>query len=181
MRLSKDEDLRRALEAAIATRSCRAAFVVSGIGSLCGANLRFAGAAQPDALNRDLEILTLAGTIAENGSHLHMSVADAQGHVVGGHVGYGCIVRTVFAYFLNNHHGDGIVSVRCKTELGQNVDRTLREPDRFYIPAYIGPRGWVGVRLDVLPVDWDEVVAIVKSSHRLAAPRKLAKLLDSEV
>jgi len=86
-----------------------------------------------------------------------------------------------FAYFLNNHHGDGIVSVCCKTELGQNVDRALREPDRFYIPAYIGPRGWVGLRLDTPHVDWDDVAAIVKSSYRLAAPRKLVQLLDGEV
>jgi predicted DNA-binding protein (MmcQ/YjbR family) len=86
----------------------------------------------------------------------------------------------VFAYFLNNHHGDGIVSVCCKTELGQNVDRALREPERFYIPAYIGPRGWVGLRLDIGHPDWDEVAAIVESSYRLAAPRKLVKMLDGE-
>ncbi len=84
----------------------------------------------------------------------------------------------VFAYFLNNHHGDGIVSVCCKTELGQNVDRALREPERFYIPAYVGARGWVGLRLDLPHIDWDEVAAIVKSSYRLAAPRTLVERLD---
>jgi hypothetical protein len=54
----------------------------------------------------------------------------------------------VFAYFLDNHHGDGIVAVCCKTQLGENVDRVLREPKRYYLPAYIGPRGWFGLRLD---------------------------------
>jgi uncharacterized protein len=45
-------------------------------------------------LHGDLEILTLAGTVASNGSHLHMSVADTDGRVFGGHVAYGCTVRT---------------------------------------------------------------------------------------
>jgi len=44
----------------------------------------------------------------------------------------------VFAYFLNNHHGDKIVSVCCKSALGENVDRASREPNRFYLPAACG-------------------------------------------
>src|SRR4249920_4180801 len=69
LRLSPDMDLRRALEAAVATRLCRAAFVISGIGSLRHARLRLAGMPGPDTLNGDLEILTLAGTISHDGSH----------------------------------------------------------------------------------------------------------------
>ena len=79
----------------------------------------------------------------------------------------------VFAYFLNNHHGDGIVSVCCKSELGENVDRASREPERFYLPAYIGHRGWFGLRLDLGAVDWDEVRNLVELSYDLAAPKKL--------
>jgi hypothetical protein len=94
LRLAPDADLRRALEDAVAARKCRAAIVASGIGSLRFARLRLAGASTPKALTGDFEILTLAGTIAENGSHLHMSVADATGRVVGGHVAPGCVVRT---------------------------------------------------------------------------------------
>jgi len=86
--------LRSALEAAVAARLCRAAFLISGIGSLSQARLRLAGAAEPSALQGALEILTLAGTVAGNGSHLHMSVADADGRVFGGHVAYGCTIRT---------------------------------------------------------------------------------------
>src|SRR4051812_22022377 len=48
----------------------------------------------------------------------------------------------VFAYFLDNHHGDGIVSVCVKSERGENVDRARLFPERFYLPDYIGPRGW---------------------------------------
>ena len=45
----------------------------------------------------------------------------------------------VFAYFLDNHHGDGIVSVCVKSERGENADRARLAPERFYLPAYIGP------------------------------------------
>jgi len=94
LRIPPGKDLRRALEDATAAHGCAAAFVASGIGSLRGARLRLAAATCAHALDEDLEILTLAGTISGNGSHLHISVADAQGRVSGGHVSYGCIVRT---------------------------------------------------------------------------------------
>jgi predicted DNA-binding protein (MmcQ/YjbR family) len=81
----------------------------------------------------------------------------------------------VFAYFLNNHHGDGIVSVCCKSALGENVDRASREPQRFYLPAYIGPRGWFGLRLDGEAIDWTEVKNLVELSYELAAPKRLLK------
>jgi predicted DNA-binding protein with PD1-like motif len=45
-------------------------------------------------LDGDLELLTLGGSLSPDGVHLHLSVADAQGHVTGGHMGPGCIVRT---------------------------------------------------------------------------------------
>ena len=81
----------------------------------------------------------------------------------------------VFVYFLNNHHGDGIVSVCCKSALGENVDRAGREPERFYLPAYIGPRGWFGLRLDRGAVNWSEVQNIVELSYRLVAPKTLSR------
>ena len=90
IRLSPGDDLRTALSA----QGGDAAFVVSGIGSLREASLRFAGRAEPTRLVGDLEILTLAGTLGAGGPHLHASVADAEGRVYGGHVAAGCIVRT---------------------------------------------------------------------------------------
>lgn len=79
----------------------------------------------------------------------------------------------VFAYFLNNHHGDGIISVCCKSALGENVDRASREPARFYLPPYIGPRGWFGLRLDGEAVDWAEVTNLLELSYALVAPKRL--------
>ncbi|MBB1075155.1 DNA-binding protein [Rhodoferax sp. 4810] len=98
IRLTPGQDLRAALEAAIQSQNCRAAFVLSGIGSLSTAGVRLAGAAQPERLTGEMEILTLSGTVAFDGakssSHLHMAISTATGQVLGGHVALGCIVRT---------------------------------------------------------------------------------------
>jgi predicted DNA-binding protein (MmcQ/YjbR family) len=86
----------------------------------------------------------------------------------------------VFAYYLDDHHGDGIVSVCVKSEAGENVDRARREPERVYLPAYIGPRGWLGLRLDRGRVDWREVAEVVTRSYRLTAPKSLQKQLGGD-
>lgn len=83
--------------------------------------------------------------------------------------------KKVFAYFLNDHHGDGIVSVCVKSALGENVDRAGARPDLYYLPAYIGHRGWFGMRLDRGRVDWREVQNIIELSYRLVAPKSLLK------
>ena len=98
IRLTPGQDLRSALEAAVRSQNYRAAFVLSGIGSLSTAGLRFAGADQPERLTGDLEILSLSGTLAFDGvkssSHLHMALSTSTGQVLGGHMAAGCLVRT---------------------------------------------------------------------------------------
>ena len=84
--------------------------------------------------------------------------------------------KKVFAYFLDNHHGDGIVSVCTKTRLGENFDLSKQNPARYYLPAYIGPRGWVGLRLDGGSIDWTEVAELVRSSYFAVAPKRLAAM-----
>lgn len=93
LRLPPGADLRRAIEAAVAERGLQAAFVIAGIGSLRPARLRLAGAENSLVLDEDVEVLSLAGSVG-GGSHLHISVAGADGRVLGGHVAYGCTVRT---------------------------------------------------------------------------------------
>lgn len=94
LRLSPGDDLRRALEEATAAQGWQAAFVIAGIGSLRPAAVRLAGADQALVIDRDLELLTLTGSLAPAGAHLHLSIADDTGRVLGGHVAYGCRVRT---------------------------------------------------------------------------------------
>jgi predicted DNA-binding protein with PD1-like motif len=94
LRLHPGDDLRAALSAALSAYGAEAAFVLSGVGSLCEARLRFAGRDDLQLLVGDLEILTLSGTLGLGGPHLHASLSDADGRVLGGHVAPGCIVRT---------------------------------------------------------------------------------------
>jgi predicted DNA-binding protein (MmcQ/YjbR family) len=68
---------------------------------------------------------------------------------------------------------------RALSGLGENVDRALREPQRFYLPAYIGSRGWFGLRLDGKAIDWSEVENLVELSYRLVAPKTLVKVFES--
>src|SRR5690242_9805218 len=73
--------------------------------------------------------------------------------------------RKPFAYFLDNHHGDGIVGLWCKVLPGDNNVLIRSDPKRFYMPDYVGPRGWVGLRLDLGEVDWEEVSELVRHSY----------------
>lgn len=94
LRLHPGDDLRQALEAWIAHEGEGSAWIVSGIGSLTVAQLRLAGRTEESGLDRDLEILTLQGSLCRSGSHIHITVADANGAVVGGHLCEGSVVRT---------------------------------------------------------------------------------------
>jgi predicted DNA-binding protein with PD1-like motif len=100
-------DLRAALASVLAEHGASAGFVVQGIGSLGVARIRLAGMDDMLELRGDLEILSLGGSLAPDGVHLHIAVADAQGRVTGGHMGPGCIVRTtaeVLVALLPEHH-----------------------------------------------------------------------------
>ncbi|HXB74465.1 MAG TPA: MmcQ/YjbR family DNA-binding protein [Candidatus Acidoferrales bacterium] len=82
--------------------------------------------------------------------------------------------KKIFAYFLNDHHGDGMVAVTCKVLPGDNNALAARDPGRFYLPAYLASRGWVALRLDLGNVDWDEAAELAVTSYRLIAPKRLA-------
>jgi predicted DNA-binding protein (MmcQ/YjbR family) len=105
-----------------------------------------------------------------------LALADATRECKGDHASFR-VRKKVFAYFLNDHHGDGIVSVCAKVLPGDNTALVSAQPDRFYLPAYIGPRGWVALRLDRGTIDWKEVADLVAGSYQLTAPhsKNLAK------
>jgi hypothetical protein len=79
-----------------------------------------------------------------------------------------------FAYFWHNHHGDGETVVIVKTS-GRDEQAMLIELDSdcYYSPPYLGPSGWVAMRLDRADVDWDRVGDRIAVSWELAAPRRL--------
>jgi hypothetical protein len=93
------------------------------------------------------------------------------------HVGFTVRGRT-FAWYVEDEHGDGRVAVHCRAPQGENAGLVAADPERFYLPAYTGRRGWVALRLDLDRVDWAEVGELVAESYRLVAPRRLAALVE---
>jgi hypothetical protein len=87
--------------------------------------------------------------------------------------------KKTFAYYLNDHHGDGIVSVCCKVLAGDNKRLIDTNSRKFYMPAYIGPRGWVALRLDRATVDWNEVRELVRGSWEQMASKKLLREIEA--
>ena len=81
-----------------------------------------------------------------------------------------------FAWFLENHHGDGItaVSLKLPPELGDALIASM--PDWCYRPPYLGPKGWVAVRLDLGEIDHEHLSELITTSYRLVAPKRLAAL-----
>jgi hypothetical protein len=110
-------------------------------------------------------------------SKICLALPEATRQDCGRHAGFQVRKKT-FAWFLDDHHGDGIVSVTGKVLPGDNTALVAAHPARFYLPAYLHSRGWVALRLDTRKVDWDEVTEIVATSYRLIAPKRLAALVQ---
>ena len=79
----------------------------------------------------------------------------------------------------NNHHGAGRPAVWCKAAPGNQALMVRAEPERYFVPPYVGPSGWVGVWLDRNP-DWSEVKDLMRDSYRLVAPKRLAASLGND-
>ena len=94
LRLHHGDDLLQALETWMGEQEEQAGCVISAVGSLSVAQLRFAGAAEATTINGELEILSLSGTLSADGAHLHIAIAESSGAVIGGHLCSGSLVRT---------------------------------------------------------------------------------------
>jgi hypothetical protein len=81
-----------------------------------------------------------------------------------------------FATYADHHHDDRL-AFWCAAPDGLQETLVERDPDRYFVPPYVGPRGWLGVYLDV-SVDWHEVVDIVEDAYRTVAPQRLLSELD---
>ncbi len=110
---------------------------------------------------------------------LALALPEATRQICGSHAQF-LVRKKTFAYFLNDHHGDGIVAVTGKVLPGDNKALAEAQPRRFYLPAYIASKGWVALRLDVGKIDWDEVSELLLGSYALIAPKRLAELVRPE-
>jgi hypothetical protein len=79
-----------------------------------------------------------------------------------------------FGYFLDDHHGDGRLALTCKAPPGEQAVLVASDPERWFVPAYLGHHGWVGLRLDTKQVDWEEARERLMESYCLTAPKRLA-------
>jgi predicted DNA-binding protein (MmcQ/YjbR family) len=110
-------------------------------------------------------------------SRICLALPEAERELSGRHATFR-VRRRTFAYYLDDHQGDGILGVAFKAPPGMNEALAAGEPDRFYLPAYIAHHGWLGLRLDTGRVDWQEVEDMVTESYALVAPKRLVRMLE---
>ena len=77
-----------------------------------------------------------------------------------------------------DHHGDGIIGFTCKSSLSEQRRLVKGDPESFFVPPYLGSKGWIAIRLDLVEVDWDTITELARRAYQDLAPRKLAALVD---
>lgn len=87
--------------------------------------------------------------------------------------------KLTFATVWDNHHNDQRLGLICAAPPGVQGQLVDEEPHRFYVPAYVGHRGWIGVRID-RKLDWDEIEQILVDAYSCVAPAKLVAVLQAE-
>lgn len=85
-----------------------------------------------------------------------------------------------FGYYLYQHFGDdGRSGAVLKAAPGTQEMLVKLDPDRFWVPAFVGRHGWIGIRLDLEEPDWDEVAELVRDAWLLTAPKKVRRAFES--
>jgi hypothetical protein len=82
--------------------------------------------------------------------------------------------KRAFLMVLTNHHGDGRFAIWCAAADGMQRMLVDADAERFFVPPYVGNRGWLGVRLD-RGLDWDELAGIAEDAYAEVAPAKLVE------
>src|SRR5882672_12956122 len=84
----------------------------------------------------------------------------------------------LFAQLDDHHHGADHLAVWLPAPLGEQEAMTFTDPTRFFRPPYVGPRGWVGVRIDRRP-NWAQVATLVERAYRHVAPPRLLEAIGT--
>jgi predicted DNA-binding protein (MmcQ/YjbR family) len=106
-----------------------------------------------------------------------MSLPEAAERLSHGEPAWFAGTGRMFACFADHHHDD-VLGCWCAAPFGRQQELTGLDPGRYFVPPYVGSRGWLGVRLDV-PVDWTEIAEIVQDGYREVASRRLVTLLNA--
>jgi len=100
-RLKPDQDLFDSIEAFVADKKIEAGCVLSAVGSLTHATLRLANRDYYNEYEGHFEIVSMTGTVATSGSHIHVSISDGDGVTLGGHLVSGCKIYTTAEIILS--------------------------------------------------------------------------------
>ncbi len=82
--------------------------------------------------------------------------------------------KRAFLMVLTNHHGDGRFAIWCAAPDGMQRMLVEADPERFFVPPYVGHRGWLGVRLD-RGLNWNELAGIAEDAYAEVAPARLVE------
>jgi hypothetical protein len=82
--------------------------------------------------------------------------------------------KRAFLMVLTNHHGDGRFAIWCAAPEGMQKMLVEADPERFFVPPYVGHRGWLGVRLD-RRLNWNELAGIAEDAYGEVAPARLVE------
>jgi len=93
-RLKPNQDLKESLKSFVKQNNIQSGFILTAVGSLKQATLRFANRDNAQVFNETFEIVSLVGTLSIHGIHLHISLSDKNGKTIGGHLVDGCIIYT---------------------------------------------------------------------------------------
>ena len=109
---------------------------------------------------------------------LALALPEAEEKLSHGSPGFFVRGGKFFAYFNHDHHQDGVTALLVKASgLEEQTQLIENDPDLYYRPAYFGPSGWIGIRLDSGEVDWAHVESWLERSWRASAPKRLASVL----
>lgn len=86
--------------------------------------------------------------------------------------------KKMFSTYADRHHDDRL-ALWCAAPEGSQGALVAADPDRYFVPPYVGGRGWLGVYLDVTPIDWAAVEDVVEDAYRVVAPASLVTRLDN--
>jgi hypothetical protein len=84
----------------------------------------------------------------------------------------------IFAMYSNHHHDDAHLAVWCNAAEGVQATLIASDPKHFFRPPYVGPSGWIGIRLNS-DTDWKELAELMHDAYRLVAPKRFLAALDA--
>src|SRR5689334_242731 len=86
--------------------------------------------------------------------------------------------KRTFVMFLDDHHGDGRLAVWCAAPEGAQALLVASAPERYFVPPYVGHRGWIGLRLDRDAAP-EEIAGVIEDALLERAPKRRLAELDA--